>query len=204
MPEIIPDNNNEEAPKPPSKPVEFARWVQRPRNIPKPPKVQPDDSALRPKGVKLPKTNKVIGTDKPKREKPKKANTANTSIPSYLKPSKAPAPVPVVKETSSLDKLRALVSGYVDNPESVKLEKLSVPTIVALGAGWYLSDTLTRDEKQKYGRQLENEWNRALDRQAEADRQRKLKRMSRSGNPTTYKSAFQKLVNYWEDSANGE
>ncbi len=97
-----------------------------------------------------------------------------------------------------------MVSGYVDNPESVKLEKLSVPTIVALGAGWMLSDSLTRDEKQKYGRQLENEWNRALDRQAEADRQRKLKRMSRSGNATTYKSAFQKLVNYYEDKQKGE
>ena len=44
-----PDGADSLGPKPPTNPVEFARWVQRPRVNPKKPKVRPDDSALLPK-----------------------------------------------------------------------------------------------------------------------------------------------------------
>jgi len=42
-----PDDSDIQRPKPPTNPVEFARWVQRPRVTPNKPKMQPDDSAMR-------------------------------------------------------------------------------------------------------------------------------------------------------------
>ena len=61
-----PDGADSLGPKPPTNPVEFARWVQRPRVTPKKPKVQPDDSALLPEPMEKPEVNRSIGTDKPK------------------------------------------------------------------------------------------------------------------------------------------
>ena len=49
-----PDGADSQGPKPPTNPVEFARWVQRPRVDPKKPKVQPDDSALLPEPLEKP------------------------------------------------------------------------------------------------------------------------------------------------------
>ena len=43
-----PDGADIQGPKPPTNPVEFSRWLQRPRVNPKNPKVRPDDSALLP------------------------------------------------------------------------------------------------------------------------------------------------------------
>ena len=68
----IPDDSNGDVPKPPTNPVEFARWVQRPRVNPKKPKVQPDDSAMLPEPLDKPEVNRSIGTDQPKRSKAKK------------------------------------------------------------------------------------------------------------------------------------
>ena len=69
----------------PNDPVDLSRWVQVTHNDPKPPRKQPDDPALAPTPIKKPIPNNVIGTDKPKRKKPKKANTARTRVPSYLR-----------------------------------------------------------------------------------------------------------------------
>ncbi len=67
----MPHDPNGDAPKPPTNPVEFSRWVQRPRVNPKKPKVQPDDSAMRLKPMDKPEVNRSIGTDQPKRSKTK-------------------------------------------------------------------------------------------------------------------------------------
>ena len=65
------DDLNGDGPKPPTNPVEFSRWVQRPRVTPKKAKVQPDDSAMLLEPMEKPDINRSIGTDKPKRSKPK-------------------------------------------------------------------------------------------------------------------------------------
>ena len=68
-----PDDSDIQGPKAPTNPVEFARWVQRPRVTPKKPKVQPDDSALRLEPIKKPGVNRSIGLISP--------NTPNRRIP---------------------------------------------------------------------------------------------------------------------------
>ena len=81
-----PDGAGSQGPKPPTNPVEFARWVQRPRVNPKKPKVRPDDSALLPEPLEKPEVNRSIGTDKPKRSKLKNPNnTRLTWVPSANK-----------------------------------------------------------------------------------------------------------------------
>ncbi len=188
MPEIIPDTTEEEI-KIPKKPVDVSRWAGRDKHRPPTPKVQPDDSALRPVGLKPPAVNRVVGTDKPKKIKYKRANTANTRTPSYLK---EPPPPSISKEKTSLEKLKELVNGYVDNPMSYKLEKLSVPSMAAFGLGWYLSDNMTRDAKQSYSRHLENEWKDALRRQ---------KQLDKKGRPIS-KVSMEALVEYWKNNEN--
>ena len=74
----LPDVGDVKGPTPPTNPVEFSRWVQRPKVTPKKPKVQPGDSALRPEELKKPDVNRSIGTDKPKRSKLKNPN--NTQL----------------------------------------------------------------------------------------------------------------------------
>ena len=78
-----PDDSDIKGPTPPTNPVEFARWVQRPRVTPKKPKVQPDDSALRLEPMEKPEINRVIGTDKPKRVKRKNPNVTLTLHSTY-------------------------------------------------------------------------------------------------------------------------
>ena len=68
-------DDSDQGPKPPTNPVEFARWVQRPRVNPKNPKVRPDDSALLPEPLEKPEVNRSIGTDKPKHPRLKNLNT---------------------------------------------------------------------------------------------------------------------------------
>ena len=90
-------NNNKEFPTPPADPVGSARFAQRPISTPKTPQVQPNDASSRLKALLKPKMNKVTGTDEPKKEKPKKANTANTNTSPYLNP---PKKVPEVRLAS--------------------------------------------------------------------------------------------------------
>ena len=102
----LPDDGDVKGPKPPTNPVEFARWVQRPKVLPKKPKVQPDDSALRIDSLKRPDVNRSIGTDKPKRAKKKNPN--NTRLPSYLKPNKGGKTPPVASEVKIVSLMKFL------------------------------------------------------------------------------------------------
>ena len=81
----MPDDSNGGAPKPPTSPVEFSRWVQRPRVNPKKPKVQSDDSAMRLKPMDKPEVNRSIGTDRPKRSKAKTPNQTRLACISTAK-----------------------------------------------------------------------------------------------------------------------
>tara|TARA_B100000949_G_scaffold66814_1_gene59387 strand:- start:648 stop:860 length:213 start_codon:yes stop_codon:yes gene_type:complete len=67
---------------------------------------------------------------------------------------------------------------------------MSPATLAAFGLGWYVSDTLTRDEKQKWQRQMEDEFNRSIKNQDDAKktRERKLK-----------KPAFDELQEYYRE-----
>ena len=101
-----PDYGGIKEPTPPENPVEFARWVQRPRVNPKQPEVQPYDSALMPQGLKKPDINRSIGTDKPKH--PKKENPNNTRLPSYLKPNKGSKTAPETPEVKVVSLMKFL------------------------------------------------------------------------------------------------
>ena len=184
-----PDNSDSLGPKPPTNPVEFARWVQRPRVNPKKPKVQPDDSALLPEPLEKPEVNRSIGTDKPKRSKLKNPN--NTRLPGYLRPVNGLKTAPMAKNAGSLkDFLRWF---DVNVGDSLDLRKMSPATLAAFGLGWYISDTLTRDEKQQWQRQMDEEFNRSIKNQDDAKRVRELERSGRS----LKKSAYDELQEYY-------
>tara|TARA_Y100000780_G_scaffold33904_1_gene27550 strand:+ start:6771 stop:7421 length:651 start_codon:yes stop_codon:yes gene_type:complete len=164
-----PDDSDIQGPKPPTNPVKFARWVQRPRITPKKPKVQPDDSAMRLKPIDKPDVNRSIGTDNPKH--PKQKNPNNTRLPPYLRPDKGRKTAPQARTTSLVKSMMWLH----DTGPHVQLSKMSPATLAAFGLGWYISDTLTRDEKQSWQNNLDDEFNRSVER-AEASN-----RISRSG-----------------------
>ena len=185
MPEIIPDNN-EEKPQIPTKPVDVSRWAGRDKFYPKPPKVQPDDSKLRVRPFLKPKQNPAIGTTAPKKEKPKTANTANTKPPSYLK-----EPPPPVQIKSSSQKLENFFKWIELNGDAVDLKKLSVPSMAAFGLGWYLSDNLTRDEKRRKERELDAEWQRAIERSNKSH----VKKSDTK--PSDEDTAYQRLQDYY-------
>ena len=75
----------------------------------------------------------------------------------------------------------------------LELNKMRPTTLVAFGLGWYVSDTLTRDEKQKWHRQMEEEFNRSIKNQDDA---RKIRELGRSGRRLK-KSAFDELQEYY-------
>jgi len=168
-----PDGADSLGPKPPTNPVEFARWVQRPRVNPKKPKVQPDDSALLPEPLEKPEVNRSIGTDKPKRSKLKNPN--NTRTPGYLRPVNGPKSAPVAKGSG----LITFLQWFHDNDSAIELNKMSPASLAAFGLGWYVSDTLTRDEKQKWQRQMEDEFSRSVKNQDDAKKARDLERSRR-------------------------
>jgi len=178
------DDGDIKGPTPPENPVEYARWLRRPKVNPKQPEVQPDDSALKPKGLKKPDINRSIGTDKLKR--PKKKNPNNTRLPSYLKPNKSSKTASEVKVVS----LMKFLDWFKENNLDTQLSKLSVPSIAGFGLGWYLSDNLTRDEKQRTERNLEREWERAIER-AEQNQQAKPKK-------SKARTAFDKLNDFYK------
>ena len=184
-----PDGADSLGPKPPTNPVEFARWVQRPRVNPKKPKVQPDDSALLPKPLEKPEVNRSIGTDKPKH--PKRKNPNNTRLPAYLRPVNGPKSTPVVKGSG----LVTFLQWFHDNDSAIELNKMSPTTLAAFGLGWYVSDTLTRDEKQKWQRQMEEEFNRSIKNQDDAKKARELERSGRR----LKKSPFDDLQEYYRE-----
>ena len=185
-----PDGADSLGPKPPTNPVEFARWVQRPRVNPKKPKVRPDDSALLPEPLEKPEVNRSIGTDKPKL--PNRKNPNNTRLPEYLRPNDGLKSAPVAKDAGSL---RDFLHWFdVTIGDSLDLRKMSPATLAAFGLGWYVSDTLTRDEKQKWQRQMEEEFNRSIKNQ---DDDRKARELERSG-LRLRKSAFDGLQEHYQ------
>ena len=76
----------------------------------------------------------------------------------------------------------------------VELNKMSPTTLAAFGLGWYVSDTLTRDEKQKWQRQMEEEFNRSIKNQDDAKKARELERSGRR----LKKSAFDELQEFYQ------
>ena len=142
-----------------------------------------------PTPLKKPATNRVIGTDKPKREKPKRANTANTRTPSYLATPK-PVPVSQVKNIGAGGGLIKFLQWFDENGADINIHKMSPTTLAAFGLGWYISDTLSRDEKQSWQKKLDDEFKRSDEHQEQPNRtSRKGGRMS--------KSAFDELQGYY-------
>ena len=183
----LPDDGEVKGPKPPTNPVEFSRWVQRPRVNPKKPKVQPDDSAMRLEPMEKPEVNRSIGTEQPKR--PKAKNPNQTRLPAYLQPNKG-SKTAHGAESGNLIKFM----DWLDNSGmGVELNKMSAETLAAFGLGWYISDNLTGDEKQSWQRQLDDEFKRSVERQEKA----KAKRTSSSGRSMN-KSAFEELQKYYQ------
>ena len=86
---------------------------------------------------------------------------------------------------------------FDENGADINIRKMSPTTLAAFGLGWYISDTLTRDEKQKWQRQLDDEFNRSLNSQDEAKRTKGARRLSRGGGID--KSAFDELQSYYEE-----
>jgi len=140
--------SDNKTPTPPNDPVELSRWVQVTLNDPKPPKKQPDDPALALTPIKNFIPNNVIRTDKSKRKKPKKANTARTIVTSYLRVHME-VPASQVKNISHGRGLLKFMQWYSNNQSDIRLEKLDASKLAAFGLGWYISDTLTRDEKKR-------------------------------------------------------
>ena len=68
----------------------------------------------------------------------------------------------------------------------INIQKMSPTTLAAFGLGWYISDTLTRDEKQSWQKKLDDEFNRSVERQEASNP------MSRSGRKIK-KSAYDDL-----------
>ena len=180
-----PDDSDIKGPTPPTNPVEFARWVQHPRITPKNPKVQPDDSAMRLEPMEKPEVNRSIGTDKPKRVKRKNPNV--TRIPQYLRQQKGLKTAPVAKAGG----LIKFLQWFDENGADINIWKMSPTTLAAFGLGWYISDTLTGDEKQKWQRQLDEEFKRSIERQDEANHTKEARRLSRGRGIN--KSAFDEL-----------
>ena len=79
----------------------------------------------------------------------------------------------------------------------INIQKMSPTTLAAFGLGWYISDTLTRDEKQKWQRQLDEEFKRSVERQGEAKRPNGARRLSGRGGIN--KSAFDELQGYYQE-----
>ena len=185
-----PDDADIKGPTPPTNPVEFARWVQRPRVTPKNPKVQPDDSAMRLEPMKKPEINRSIGTYKPKRVKRKNPNVTRT--PQYLRQQKGLKTAPVAKAEG----LIKFLQWFDQNSADINIRKMSPTTLAAFGLGWYISDTLSRDEKQSWQKKLDDEFKRSVERQDEAKRPKGARRLSRGGGIN--KSAFDELQEHYQ------
>jgi len=77
----------------------------------------------------------------------------------------------------------------------INIQKMSPASLAAFGLGWYVSDTLTRDEKQKWQRQMEEEFNRSIKNQDDAKKARDLERSRRR----LKKSAYGELQEYYQE-----
>ena len=81
---------------------------------------------------------------------------------------------------------------FHENGADIDIQKMSLTSLAAFGLGWYISDTLTRDEKQSWQKKLDDEFNRSVERQEASNR------MSRSGRRLK-KSAYDELQEYYQE-----
>jgi hypothetical protein len=70
-------------------------------------------------------------------------------------------------------------------------------SLAAYGFDWYISDTLTRDEKQHWQLRMDDEFNRSIELQDETKRPKGTRPLSRSGRLN--KSAYDELLDYYRD-----
>ena len=77
-----------------------------------------------------------------------------TRTPQYLRQQKGLKTAPVAKAGG----LVKLLQWFDENGADINIQKMSPTTLAAFGLGRYISDTLTRDEKQKWQRQLDDEF----------------------------------------------
>ena len=105
--------------------------------------------------------------------------------PQYLRPQSGLKTAPVAKAEG----LIKFLQWFDENGADINIRKMSPTTLAAFGLGWYISDTLTRDEKQSWQKKLDDEFNRSVERQEASNR------MSRSGRKIK-KSAYDDLQDY--------
>ena len=102
-------------------------------------------------------------------------------------PSGATAPI------AKAQKLVQFLSWLHGNGLDIDIQKMSPASLAAFGLGWYISDNLTRYEKESWRRQLDDEFKRSVERQEKA----KAKWTSRTGRSMN-KSAFEELQKYYQ------
>ena len=115
-------------------------------------------------------------------------NPNNTRLPEYLRPVNGPKSAPVAKGSG----LVTFLQWFHDNDSAIELNKMSPATLAAFGLGWYISDTLTRDEKQSWQKNLDDEFSRSVEREEASNR------MSRSGKKMK-KSAYDELQEHYRE-----
>ena len=109
------------------------------------------------------------------------------ALPQYLRPQNGLKTTPVAKAGG----LIKFLQWFDEHGADINIQKMSPTTLAAFGLGWYISDTLTRDEKQSWQRKLDDEFKRSIERQDEANR------MSRTGR-RLMKSAYDELQEYYQ------
>ena len=66
-------------------------------------------------------------------------------------------------------KLVQFLSWLHGNGLDIDIQKMSPASLAAFGLGWYINDNLTRDEKESWQRQLDDEFKRSVERQEKAE-----------------------------------
>ena len=102
-------------------------------------------------------------------------------------PSGATAPI------AKAQKLVQFLSWLHRNGLDIDIQKMSPASLAAFGLGWYINDNLTRDEKESWQRQLDDEFKRSVERQEKA----KARRTPGTGRSMN-KSAFEELQKYYQ------
>gem|GEM_PF-1059699 len=81
-------------------------------------------------------------------------------------PPRSPgATAPIAKA----QKLVQFLSWLHGNGLDIDIQKMSPASLAAFGLGWYINDNLTRDEKESWQRQLDDEFKRSVERQEKAE-----------------------------------
>ena len=81
----------------------------------------------------------------------------------YAAPPGTTAPI------AKTQKLVQFLSWLHGNGLGIDIQKMSPASLAAFGLGWYINDNLTRDEKESWQRQLDDEFKRSVERQEKAE-----------------------------------